>query len=238
VNRSSHSPKLSPVTRAAVTSASCFLLALVWAISLGAQAQAAPRSPEDKHIPPPMPTGTACNLSFSDVSSSDWFYEHVQWLVCNEIASGYSDGTFRPYNNTTRAQLAKMVVRAAGWHLVVPDRPTFSDVPVDSPFYQYVETAVQHAAITGYTDGTFRPANNVTRGQLAKITVLARNWDLLEPATPTFTDVSPESAFFTYVETAVEKGIIAGYGDGTFRPGNDATRAQLAKIVQIAFTTP
>jgi hypothetical protein len=104
-----------------------------------------------------------------------------------------------------------------------------------SAFYDYVETAAHNGIVSGYADGSFRPNTNVTRGQLSKIDVVAANqvyhWTILNPATPTFSDVPPGSAFYEYVETAVCHGIISGYADVTFRPGNNAIRAQIAKIV-------
>jgi hypothetical protein len=71
--------------------------------------------------------------------------------------------------------LAKIIVLARGWTLANPSVPTFSDVPVGSPFFQHVETAVQHQIISGYADGTFKPGNNATRGQISKILYNALN---------------------------------------------------------------
>jgi hypothetical protein len=188
--------------------------------------------------PTVTPTATPCPINFSDVHPSDYFYTAVQYLYCRGIISGYSDGTFRPYNNTTRAQLCKIIVLAQGWSLLDPPNPTFSDVPRTNVFYQYIETAVSHNIISGYSDGTFRPGNDVTRAQLSKIIVLARGWSLLNPPNPTFSDVAPGSPFYQYVETAYSHGIISGYSDGTFRPGNNATRGQISKIVYQAITAP
>jgi plastocyanin len=173
---------------------------------------------------------------FSDVFPSDYFYTPVDWLASRGIVSGYSDGTFRPYNNTTRGQVTKMVVLGEGWPIANPTQPTFSDVAPGSAFYTYIETAVQHNVITGYADNTFRPNNDVTRGQLTKIVVLAEGWTLANPTQPTFTDVQPDHAFYSYVETAVQHSIISGYADRTFRPGNNATRGQIAKIIYNALT--
>jgi hypothetical protein len=175
-----------------------------------------------------------CPVSFSDVLPTDYFYEPVRTLYCRGVISGYSDSTFRPYSNTTRGQLSKIVVLAFGLPLYTPPQPTFSDVPPTHTFYQYVETAAHEGLVSGYADGTFRPQNDVTRGQLSKIVVEAAGWPLLNPPTPTFTDVPPEQTFYTYIETAYDHGIISGYADGTFRPGNNATRGQIAKIVYIA----
>ena len=84
--------------------------------------------------------------------------------------SGFGDGTFRPDASVTRGQIAKMVVLAAmhseGMQLVSPAVASFKDVTVGSTYYQYIETAYANGLLTGYSDGTFRPAANATRGQL------------------------------------------------------------------------
>ena len=181
-------------------------------------------------------TRTACTIYFSDVNPSDYFYWGVRDLTCVGVISGYSDGTFRPYNNTTRAQMCKIVVLAFGYEMYVPTTPTFLDVPQSDTFFAYVETAVLNGIAVGYADGTFRPYNNVTRGQLAKLAVAAAQWPLINPPLPTFSDVPSDNVFYPYVETAYCHDIISGYEDGTFRPGNYATRGQIAKIVYEAVT--
>jgi hypothetical protein len=172
------------------------------------------------------------------VNPPDYFYVPVMYLACNGVISGYADGTFRPYNNTTRGQLTKIVVLAEGWPLDCPLQPTFTDVPPTHTFYCYVETAVNHDIISGYADGTFRPENDVTRGQLCKIVVLARTWVIDTTGGPHFSDVPTTHTFYDYIETAYNHGIISGYSDGTFRPGNPATRGQICKIVYEAITGP
>ena len=134
--------------------------------------------------PSPSASPTLCSITFIDVQPTDYFYEAVRYLYCRGVISGYGDHTFRPYNLTTRGQLTKIVVLAEGWAVYTPPTPTFSDVPQDHPFYQYVETAYHQHIISGYGDCTFRPGNNVTRGQLCKITVLAEGWEPYQPAAP------------------------------------------------------
>jgi hypothetical protein len=152
--------------------------------------------------------------------------------------NGYADGTFRPYNNTTRGQVSKIVALAEGWPLLNPAQPSFNDVPTTHTFYTYIETLRDHGVINGYADGTFRPQNDVTRGQTAKIVVLGEGWTPYVPPTPTFIDVPADHTFYSYIETAFQHAIIQGYPDGTYRPGNPATRGQLSKIVYEAVTTP
>jgi hypothetical protein len=174
-------------------------------------------------------------MNFSDVNETDWFYEFVRCLFCKGAISGYDDGTFRPYNNTTRGQMTKIVIVAFSYTIYIPPTaPTFTDVPQDNPFYDFIETAAYNNIVAGYSDGTFRPFANVTRGQLSKITVVAAGWSLLTPSTPTFDDVATDNPFYSEIETAVCHQIIVGYDDGTFRPYNDATRSQIAKIVCLA----
>jgi len=187
-----------------------------------------------------------CVISFSDVQPADYFYPPVQYLYCHGAISGYGDNTFRPNNTTTRGQLAKIVSLSFDLPTYTPPTPSFSDVPTTHPFYQYVETAYHAGLISGYSCGVgclqFRPGNNITRGQLCKIIVLARGWTTYTPPTPTFRDVAATDPFYQYIETAYNHGIISGYNCGTacleFRPGSSATRGQICKIVYNAVTLP
>jgi hypothetical protein len=203
-------------------------------------------------------TRTPCPVTFSDVLPSDYFYEPVLYLACHGVIGGYSDGTYRPYNNTTRGQMAKIVVGAFGLAITTPAAGgfTFTDVPPSSTFFGYVETAANAGSVSGYPcggvnpqtgaaetcDGASRPyyrvGNNVTRGQLAKIVVIAAQgaagWSLISPATATFSDVPVGSTFYPYIETAACHQVLGGYSDGTFRPSANATRGQIAKIVYYA----
>jgi hypothetical protein len=90
-----------------------------------------------------------------------------------ELCDGANRPYYRPANFVTRGQLTKIVVSAAqqmqGWALLNPATATFSDVPVGSSFFRYIETAVCHHTLGGYSDGTFKPGANAFRGQIAKI---------------------------------------------------------------------
>jgi hypothetical protein len=213
----------------------------------------------------PTLTPTPCTISYSDVNPPDFFYTPVLYLSCHGVVTGYSDGTFRPYNPTTRAQMVKIVVLGFGIPIVTPTAPayTFTDVPRDHTFFYAVETAVLHNIITGYPCGGplepcdsqnrpyFRPGANVTRGQLSKIVVIGAGWLLHNPPSPgTFEDVPTTNTFYAYIETAYCHGIISGYQCGGagepcdpenrpyFRPFNDATRGQIAKLQYLAITNP
>ncbi|MFL5734902.1 MAG: S-layer homology domain-containing protein [Chloroflexia bacterium] len=174
-----------------------------------------------------------CPFSFVDVGSGDYFYNAVGYMFCRGVVEGYSDDTFRPYNATTRGQLSKMVVLAEAFPIDTSGGPHFSDVPPGSAFYSYVETAYHRSIISGYSDGSFRPNTNVGRGQLAKMLITAQGWPLANPSSARFSDAPVGSAYFKYVETAVSRNVMSGYGDGTFRVGAPATRGQIAKVLYL-----
>ncbi|HMA35057.1 MAG TPA: S-layer homology domain-containing protein, partial [Chloroflexia bacterium] len=181
---------------------------------------------------------TVCTQDFIDVPPLAYFASAVAYLGCDQVLSGYADHTFRPYNNMTRGQLAKLLVVALGWAGDTSGGPHFRDVGLGDPFYVYIETGYHHGILSGYGDGTFQPNSNVTRGQLAKLLVSAFGWSLTTAGGPHFVDVPPSNPFYAFVETAYARGVISGYNDGTFRPYNSAIRGQVAKILYNALGTP
>ena len=114
-----------------------------------------------------------CTPSNDPNNQPDYFCLSSTYMASRGWISGYTGGTFRPWNSTTRAQVCKIVYLAEGWQPNTNGGPHFSDVPPTDPFYTFIETAYNRGIITGYSDGTFRPGNNVTRGQFCKIMVLA-----------------------------------------------------------------
>jgi len=217
------------------------------------------------------PTPTSCPLQFSDVPQGSTFYDYVRCLACRSIISGYSDGTFKPNNDVTRGQLAKIISNAAAYDdAIAPGHQSFADVPTSNTFWVYVERVLLHNVISGYEgDGSttnpctgqveqsgehyFRPCINATRGQIAKIDSVARGYtDLIPPNQETFADVPSSNTFWIYVERVASHSVISGYqGNGSthnpctgqveqsdalyFRPCNNATRGQIAKIVANTF---
>ena len=187
-----------------------------------------------------------CDMIFIDVSEADWFYSYLHCLYCRAIVGGYPDGTFRPGNDITRGQIAKIVALSAGYTDPVSEQ-TFEDVAVGSTFYTWIEQLAMHDVISGYDCGGpgepcgvgsrpyFRPNSNATRGQMTKIIVLSSGMPIDTTGGPHFTDVLADHTFYDYVETMYNAGAIEGYPDGTFRPANNVTRAQSTKMVVLVF---
>lgn len=172
---------------------------------------------------------TGRHATFGDISANQ-FVAHINKLVQYRILNGYGDGTIKPLNPTTRAEIAKMVVLANGWNLVNPQTASFSDVPSSHWSYRYVETAKANLAIAGYADGTFKPNQLVIRAEVAKM--VAKKF---APNTSgqAFTDVASSHWAYGHVMTCRHNGIIHGFGDNSFRPNLTASRGEAAKMVAL-----
>src|SRR5215218_9294989 len=89
----------------------------------------------------------------------------------------------------------------------------FIDVPVGSTFYEYVHCLVCRGIVGGYSDGTFRPGNSITRGQIAKVVALSAGYED-EISEQSFEDVAPGSTFFTWIGQLEMHNVISGYACG------------------------
>jgi hypothetical protein len=187
--------------------------------------------PTQGSAPSPSPTAAACGIVFSDVDSNYWANSYIYQLACSGVLGGYADGTFRPENPTTRAQLVKMIVLTEGWTLANPEQPTFQDVDGSHLFFRYVETAYAHGMIHGYPGGLFKPDAYVTRAEVAKMLVLATGWDLTVPSAYVLCDVPTTHWAWNFIQVAIQHGAFSGYANGCFMPDSYATRAQLAKVI-------
>ena len=193
-------------------------------------------------VSPPRPAGgsatpapTPCGVEFEDVPPTHWAGGFISDLACGGIVSGYADGTFRPQNPTTRAQLTKMLALAEGWELASPALATFSDVPPSHIFFRYVETAVREGVVSGSSGALFRPDGHVTRAQVAKMLSRARGWSLDPEETVTLCDVPRSHWAWEHIQASIARGAFRGYADGCFYPDAVATRAQLAKVLVASF---
>lgn len=112
---------------------------------------------------------------------------------------------------------------------------TFIDVTTEHWAYDDITYLVSQGIVSGYSDGYFRPARDVSRSEFSKIVTLSVDICPIYPATATFPDVPTDHWSFGYVEAAVQAGIVSGYADGYFYPANKITRAQLSKMVNNAY---
>jgi hypothetical protein len=104
--------------------------------------------------------------SFTDVPPTHAAYKFISAAYQAGIINGYSDGTFRPNANVTRAQIAIMVQRAFNIQ-ASGTTVSFTDVPEGYAPKKFIETLASQKIVNGYSDGTFKPLNNVTRAQFS-----------------------------------------------------------------------
>ena len=107
--------------------------------------------------------------SFPDVNKDDWFNITVSSLANMGALSGYEDGTFRPNEPITRAELAAMAVRFYEAFEAEYEEGTFLDVDGDEWYADAIAAAEELGILGGYPDGTVRPNNNITRAETCAI---------------------------------------------------------------------
>ena len=149
--------------------------------------------------------------------------DHFAFLV------GYTDGTFGPERNMTRAEVTTMFARLLT-EQIEADKTysnTFTDVPKGYWAANYIGYMQQFGIITGYSDGSFRPDAPVTRAEFATI---ASRFEKLTEGSKSFTDVSDTYWAARYINFAATRGWVTGYSDGTFKPENTITRAEVAAV--------
>ena len=144
--------------------------------------------------------------------------------------SGY-DGKINPDGYMTRAEAATIMVNLSGG-LEKESINIFKDVADGTWYKNYIAAASEKGYISGFEDGTFKPEEPVTREQF--VAMILRYTKTSTEKGEAFSDVEINRWSAGFVYTAVKLGIILGYQDGTFKPENPITRAEAARIVNVA----
>ncbi len=110
------------------------------------------------------------------------------------------------------------------------DESKFADVPEDSEFFEAVTYLSNEGIINGYSDGTFKPQQEVTRTEALKFILESINAKLESGETP-FIDASLSEWYADYLYTAYVKKIVNGNPDGTFQPTTTVNLAAFYKIL-------
>ncbi len=173
-------------------------------------------------------------LPFTDVASSEWYYEAVQYVYNNELMNGMSATTFEPNSTTTRGMIVTMLYR-------LENEPTaasagFSDVAEGQWYTDAVNWAAANNIVNGYGDDQFGPTDTITREQMMAILyryAQYKGYDVTASADlSAYTDATNISSYaVSAMQSAVSEGLINGITDTTLVPGGSATRAQVAAIL-------
>ena len=181
-----------------------------------------PIEPTDPPYIPPVDPDEPADPDDTGVSDLLNTEDHIQYLF------GYPDGTFGPENNMTRAEVAQMF-----YNLLLDQdveiTKTFDDVPANAWYTKAVNTLASLDIISGVGDNKFEPERSITR---AEFTAMAMKFAVGgEEGENIFSDVDENDWFYDAVVNSIQYGWIHGYGDGTFRPQNPITRAEVTAIV-------
>ncbi|WP_240333913.1 S8 family serine peptidase [Rothia sp. ZJ932] len=178
------------------------------------------------------PTGGVTRVGFTDITGSS-FAQEIRWLSQAGISTGWSDGTYRPYQTVSRADIAAFLYRLAGSPTyTAPTTPNFKDLPTTHPFYHEISWLAENGISTGWSDGTYRPDQAINRDAMAAFFYRMAGEPAHTAATRSpFTDITANDMFYHEVSWFAATGITTGWLDGTFRPRATVTREAMAAFM-------
>lgn len=175
---------------------------------------------------------------FTDVSSDNWFYDAVSYVVEKGLFNGVSETEFAPDTTMTRAMFVTVLGRLEGIDISKYTSSSFSDVETGKWYSAYIQWASENDIVNGIGGGKFNPDGEVTREQMAAIKyryAQFKNIDVANSDSTAFESFADNASVSAYAKDAMiwatANGIINGTGSG-LEPKNDATRAQVAQIIK------
>lgn len=176
--------------------------------------------------------------AFLDVSHSTTHAEDIWWLASEEISSGYSDKTFRGTSAAARQDMAAFLWRASNlpsYRASAEDKEAFTDVNEGTSHAQDIWWLAAKGISTGYPDGTFKGQDTVVRQDMAAFLYRLAGSPAYTPSQADkkqFVDVTEKTPHAREIWWMASIGLTQGYGDGTFRPQNAVTRADMAAFMR------
>lgn len=176
---------------------------------------------------------------FTDVSRSDWYYQFVDYVTSKGYFNGVADKTFAPADNMTRAMFVTVLFR---FHGAKGDssQSAFTDVAPGEWYTDAINWAAANRIVDGVGNGKFAPNDPITRAQMCTmieryLDLYRKAWKVTLPETGSVSVMVDESAIPAYALAAVKQcqrhGLVNGFEDGTFRPNDLSTRAQVAAVI-------
>lgn len=175
---------------------------------------------------------------FTDLEVENPQYNQIQWLARSGILQGYPDGTFRSGTCINRAEFLKVLYLTTQSELDPSGTNPFPDVDASQWYYPYVMTAYNDGVVSGYEDGTFGPANCVTKPEVLKMASEAYysdeeiNEDLNVGGFPI--EISQSDWFFNYYNFAIPRNLAVFDVEFTFNQpiaSQGATRGDVAETL-------
>ncbi|MGE5398079.1 MAG: S-layer homology domain-containing protein [Chitinophagales bacterium] len=175
--------------------------------------------------------------AFTDIKAGTNVDTYTKYISSKNLMTGYSDGSFKPDQAITRAELATILVKAKGLKLYKPAKPTFKDVKPGNWAYSYVETVYKAGLLKGYKD-KFRPAAKATRAELSN--TLLNMTKESEPKTDlpqNIKDVKNTHWAKNKIAVAIDANIVQPINAQSFAPNRNATRADTARGLAVVMNT-
>jgi len=197
-----------------------------------------------------LQAGTITPQPFNDVSSDHPFVEYVNLIRMAGLTNGCSlfPPLFCPEQNVTRGQMSVFIIRAAigSDSFAYSNVPFFDDVSQNHPFFKYIQKLKELGITNGCstTPARFCPDAEVSRLQIAiflmrgKFGSASANADLHNSPNAYFTDVSPGTAEFPFIQKMKDFGITSGCAATQYCPNAPVTRGQTAVFLTRLFLTP
>lgn len=173
----------------------------------------------------------AADKTFPDVTGRDWCYTQVIQAAKTGLMNGYADGRFGKNDPITRGQMVQILYNYYGEDCGT--NSGFSDVPASAWYAKAVTWASKKGVVSGYSNGTFGPDNQLTREQM--VTILYNVADKPETNPSAISQYSDYHQVASYAADgfawAVSNKVVSGTSSTTLSPRGTATRAQVAVIL-------
>jgi len=165
---------------------------------------------------------------YSDIDGH-WALDNILEMSGKQIINGYDDYTFRPNYAITRAEATTLLSRAL--HLSKEKNIAYSDLSAGHWAYSYIARAAQSGIVDGYPDGSFAPDQPVSRMEMIAMIAKGLNKTGKKRGAVPFSDVDDDYWGVGILKQMKAEGWIDGYADGSFRPDQQASRAEFVSML-------
>ena len=173
---------------------------------------------------------------YSDVAEDHWAYSWVDYMHGKGYIHGYPDGTYRPDQNITRAEFVTILNYVLNSRN--PANKDFTDVTNEDWFYDQIQWAAGAGYLSGYSDGSAKPNQYITREEAAVVVSKAYHLKVNEGG-ESYADADEASDWaLPFIKTLTNNAILNGDGNGTFRPKDNILRAEVAVMIAKAEQNP
>lgn len=177
-------------------------------------------------------------IDAKDAAGKNLIYNanQVKWSVEGNIGTITVSGHFTATTPGEGKIVATLGSTTVSIPVQVKEKSIFKDIPSNYPYYNEITYSAKNNIITGYSDGTFRPNENISRQHAAVILTRVLKLNTSNVEDPGFKDVPKGHTYYKEIAAAAKAGLVSGKGNGTFDPNGKLTRAQMAKILVKAYS--